>query len=436
MKNHTIAIRHEDKYLMERRTAITPSHVKNLIDKGFKVLVESSDKRVFKNGEYAEAGAEITTDLSLAPVIFGLKEMPNHFFEPHKTYVFFSHTIKGQPYNMPMLRKMMEKKANLIDYEKIADDQNRRLIFFGRFAGLAGMINSLWSFGMRMRELGHETPFTRLKQAHHYYSLDEAKAAVKEVGHIIQDQGFHKTLNPFIIGVTGYGNVAKGAQEIIDLLPVKEVYPDELENLCGQGDLYSNVIYKVTFKESHISRHKESNEPFDLQHYYQHPDAYENQFDRYFPYLTILMNCMYWDTRYPKIVTRNYLEMLSNQGEIKVKVIGDVTCDPNGSVEITHKGTDIEDPVFVYNPRTGVPTMGFKGDGILVMAVDILPSELPRDSSIAFANALYEFVAPIAQCDFRNSFESLELPAPIKRALILHRGEFTPDYKYMEDFIK
>ncbi len=435
MKNNILAIRHEDKYLMERRTAITPAHAKRLMDKGLSVIVESSDKRVFNDNEYTEAGVPVSKDISNAPVVFGLKEMPISIFEPHKTYIFFSHTIKGQPYNMPMLKQMVEKKVNLIDYEKIADDQQRRLIFFGRFAGLAGMINSLWSLGMRMKELGVETPFVQLKQAHHYYSLEEAKEAVKAVGTMIREQGLPKSLNPFVIGFTGYGNVAKGALEIADLLPITEVFPEELENLCNNETLPSNVLYRVTFKESHISRHKESNQPFDLQHYYQHPEAYENQFDRYFPMLTILMNCMYWDTRYPKIVTKDYLKMLNSQGEIKAKVIGDVTCDPNGSVEITHKGTDIEDPVFVYDPATGEPKMGFKGDGILVMAVDILPSELPRDSSIAFANALFEFVEPITQCDYSVNFDDLELPSPIKRALILHNGEFTPDYEYMKKFL-
>ncbi len=144
---------------------------------------------------------------------------------------------------------------------------------------------------------------------------------------------------------------------------------------------------------------------------------------------------MYWDDRYPKIVTKDYLEKLYKAGTPKLTVIGDVTCDPDGSVECTHKGTEIEDPVFVYNPFTKEPDSGFKGEGILVMAVDILPSELPRESSIAFSDALFNYVKAIAEADYSVSFETLKLPNPIKKAMILHKGELTPDFKYIEQYL-
>jgi alpha-aminoadipic semialdehyde synthase len=127
--NKTLAIRHEDKYLMERRASITPAHVEILTKKGLTVLVESSEKRVFTDEEYRKAGATVTKDISSSPVVFGVKEMPMDIFEENKTYIFFSHTIKGQEYNMPLLKKMIEKKINLIEYEKVADEQKRRLIF-------------------------------------------------------------------------------------------------------------------------------------------------------------------------------------------------------------------------------------------------------------------------------------------------------------------
>jgi alpha-aminoadipic semialdehyde synthase len=144
---------------------------------------------------------------------------------------------------------------------------------------------------------------------------------------------------------------------------------------------------------------------------------------------------MYWDDRYPRIVTKDYLEKLYTQGKPKLTVIGDVTCDPDGSIECTHKGTEIEDPVFVYNPFTREPTMGFKGEGILVMAVDILPSELPREASQTFSDALLEFIPAIADADFSEDLDKLDLPPPIKKALILHRGELTPDYKYLQQYL-
>ncbi|NOR88393.1 MAG: hypothetical protein GQ527_12365, partial [Bacteroidales bacterium] len=428
--------RHEDKYLMERRAAVTPQHAKQLVDKGLHVLVESSLKRVFKDEEYQEAGAELSNDITKSDVVFGVKEMPMDIFEDQKTYIFFSHTIKGQEYNMPLLNKMIEKKINLIEYEKIADDNNRRLIFFGRFAGLAGMINSLWSFGLRMQEKGIETPFTKLKQSHKYDSLEQAKKDIKAVGQEIRENGLAKELQPIVIGITGYGNVAKGAMEIADLLPITEISPEELNDLSNTTSLPSNVLYRVTFKERHISKLKEGNEIFNLQDYYDHPEKYENNFEQYIPHLSILMNCMYWDDNYPRIVTKSFLKDLYQNGEPKLKVIGDVTCDPDGSIEATHKGTEIEDPIFVYDPITDKHRMGSQGDGVLIMSVDILPSELPRDSSIAFGDALLDYVEAIVVCDYRKSFDELELPAPIKKAMILHNGEFTPDFKYMKDFIK
>jgi len=435
MKNKTLAIRHEDKYLMERRTAITPSHAKTLIDKGMELLVERSEKRIFTEEEYLAVGAKVVDDISSSKVVFGVKEMPLELFEDNKTYIFFSHTIKGQEYNMPLLKKMIAKKINLIEYEKIADEQNRRLIFFGRFAGLAGMINSLWSYGIRMKEKGFDTPFLQLKQSHQYHSLEEAKNEIQKAGIAVKENGLPQGVEPIIIGITGYGNVAKGAMEIADLLPIKEITTEELPKISMDKSIANNQIFRVTFKEEHISKLKDGSDRFDLQDYYQHPEKYENNFEQFIPHLSILMNCMYWDDNYPRIVTKSFLKKLYQQGEPKLKVIGDVTCDPDGSIEATHIGTEIQDPIFVYNPKTDTPSMGVEGDGILIMSVDILPSELPRDSSIAFADALLDYIPAIVDCDYSANYDDLTLPAPIKKALILHNGEFTPEFEYMKEFI-
>ncbi|KAF0197124.1 MAG: aa [Bacteroidetes bacterium] len=431
-----IGIRHEDKYVMERRAPLTPRHVERLIKgKQLDIVVQTSAKRVFTDQEFIDAGATIADNLDNCSVILGVKEMPLSFFQPGKTYVFFSHVIKGQPYNMPMLRKMMEQGCNLIDYEKIVDEQGKRLIFFGRYAGLAGMINSLWSLGLRLREYGYDTPFLKIKQAHKYASLEEARQIISEVGQEIAEKGMPEELRPFTVGFTGYGNVSQGAQEILGLLPVKEISPEKLMNLKRRKLLPNNLIYKIVFKEEHLSEHNDG-VGFDLQDYYTNPGNYHSIFEKYIPHLSLLMNCMYWDTRYPRIVTKDYLEKAFKAGRPKLTVIGDVTCDPDGSIEITHHGTEIEDPVFVYNPFTGNPLMGHKGEGMMVMAVDILPSELPRDSSAGFADALINFIKPIADCDFNEPFEDLDIPRAIKKALILHNGELTPDFRYLSSFVE
>lgn len=430
-----IGIRYEDKYKMERRVPLIPAHVKELVLQGFEVQVVPSEKRIFKDDEYREAGAVLKEEPLDAELILGVKEMPIGYFKEGRTYIFFSHTIKGQSYNMPLLKDMMESGINLIDYERIVDEKGRRLIFFGRFAGLAGMINSLWSLGQRLKLKGMDTPFLKIKQAHHYNSLEEAKAAVSEAGKEIAKKGLPESLAPLTVGITGYGNVSKGAQEILSLLPVIEISPDDLMTLKDEKDLPGNVIYKTVFEERHLAEPKEKGKAFELQEYYNHPERFNGVFEKYLPHISVLMNCMYWDDRYPRIVTKDYLETLWKSGNLRLEVIGDVTCDPDGSVEITHMGTAIEDPVFVYNPETRKPVMGFEGDGVLVMAVDILPSELPRESSVAFSNALIKMLPDLAKADLNAPFEELDIPLPFKKAMILHKGVLTPDYKYLEKYL-
>ncbi len=432
---HKVGIRYEDKYVMERRIALVPDHVKQLIEKGIDIEVVRSPKRIFNDDEFKDAGADIVDEVTDSQVVLGVKEMPIGYFKEGKAYIFFSHTIKGQSYNMPLLKNMMDSKITLIDYEKIADDSGKRLIFFGRFAGLAGMINSLWSLGQRWNVQGLENCFLKIKQTHKYNSLVEAKAVIKEVGDFIAENGLPQSVSPLVVGITGYGNVANGAKEILDLLPTEEISPDELIGLKNRKDISNKKVYVVVFKEEHLSKPLEEGKDFDLQEYYNHPERFESQFEQYIPHMTILMNCMYWDDNYPRIVTKEYLKALFADGNPKLSVVGDVTCDPDGSIECTHKGTEIEDPVFVYNPAIGEPTMGFNGDGLLIMAVDILPSELPRESSQTFSDALIGFMPKIASADYNNSFEELDIPAEIKRATILHKGELTPDYKYLEEYL-
>jgi alpha-aminoadipic semialdehyde synthase len=431
-----IGIRYEDKYLMERRVALVPDHVKQLVDDGVEIEVVRSEKRIFKDEEFETVGAQLVNEVTDSDIVIGVKEMPIGYFKKNRTYIFFSHTIKGQQYNMPLLQDMINSGASLIDYEKIEDEQGRRLIFFGRFAGLAGMINSLWALGQRWQNMGIDTPFLKIKQTHHYNSLEEAKEIIQEVSNYIRENGLPENVAPLTIGITGYGNVSKGAQEILDLLPVIEVSTDELLTLKNRKDISNKAIYKTVFKEEHLSKPIEVSKKFELKEYYDHPELFESQFEKYIPHMTVLMNCMYWDDRYPRIVTKDYLEKLYKVRNPKLTVIGDVTCDPDGSIEALHKGTEIEDPVFVYNPFTRQATMGFEGEGLLIMGVDILPSELPREASQTFSNALIGFLPEIVNANFDMSFENLKLPSPIKKAMIVFKGKLTPDYEYLNEHLK
>lgn len=430
-----IGIREEDKYVQERRVPITPEHAKRIMDVyDIQIDVLHSEKRAFANDEFLKKGCNIVSDLDDQKIIFGIKEVPLSRIAKDKTYVIFSHVIKGQPHNMPMLRKMMENNCNLIDYECIVDDNNKRLIFFGRYAGLAGTINSLWTFGLRMKHLGISTPFEKLKQTHTYFSLEQALDVVKEIGKDIETNGLPEELLPLTIGLTGYGNVSKGAQEILDILPIIEISPKELVELTKSKNVSNKHIYKIVFHEKHIAKHKEG-KAFDLKEFFSSPSQFESDFFQYIPHLSMLINCMYWDDRYDRLITKDALETLYKNSNLRLHVIGDITCDPDGSIEATHMGTEIDNPIFVYHPLTRKPTFGHQGDGVVVMSVDILPSELPRDSSAAFADALEPFVYDIATCDFSKDFEHLALPAPIKKALILHNGKLTPKYSYIQKHV-
>ncbi len=430
-----IGIRHEDKYEMERRAPLTPRHIEKLVkQKKLDIIVQSSPKRVFSDEEYIQAGAKVAKDLRKCSVIFGVKEIPLDFFEPHKTYVFFSHVIKGQSYNMPMLKRMMELKCNLIEYEKVVDEQGKRLIFFGRYAGLAGMINSLWALGLRLKDYGLGSKLSKLNQAKDYHSLGEAKEAISKVGQQIAEEGIAPDLRPYVVAFTGYGNVSLGAQEMLNWLPVKEITPETLLTLHQRKKLPDNLIYKVVFKEEDIVERVDG-KPFDLQDYYTHPENYRSKFEKYLPFISILINCVYWDPRYPRLVTKEAVKKLFMNGRPKLTVIGDISVDVEGSIECTLKTATIENPIYVYHPETDTVTDGHDKDGMLIMAVDILPAELPRDASESFGEVLINFIKPIADADFDEPFEDLDLPRAIKKALILHNGELTPDYIYLEKYL-
>ena len=430
-----IGIRHEDKYEMERRAPLTPRHIEKLVkQKKLDIIVQSSPKRVFSDEEYIQAGAKVAKDLRKCSVIFGVKEIALDFFEPHKTYVFFSHVIKGQSYNMPMLKRMMELKCNLIEYEKVVDEQGKRLIFFGRYAGLAGMINSLWALGLRLKDYGLGSKLSKLNQAKDYHSLGEAKEAISKVGQQIAEEGIAPDLRPYVVAFTGYGNVSLGAQEMLNWLPVKEITPETLLTLHQRKKLPDNLIYKVVFKEEDIVERVDG-KPFDLQDYYTHPENYRSKFEKYLPFISILINCVYWDPRYPRLVTKEAVKKLFMNGRPKLTVIGDISVDVEGSIECTLKTATIENPIYVYHPETDTVTDGHDKDGMLIMAVDILPAELPRDASESFGEVLINFIKPIADADFDEPFEDLDLPRAIKKALILHNGELTPDYIYLEKYL-
>ncbi len=433
-----IGLRREDKNPWERRVPLIPTHVRELIrNESLKVLVQASPIRIFPDSDYKREGAQVVETLESCPIIFAVKEIPLIFFEKEKTYIFFSHTIKGQSSNMPMLQKILDLECTLIDYERIVDENGMRLVFFGAQAGRAGMIDTLWAYGQRLSHLGIQTPFSSIKQAFQYPSLIAAKEKISRVGWAIKNEGLDLYEVPLICGFAGYGRVSLGAQEIFDLLPFEEIAPEKIEEFIKSKSYSSSTVYKVIFKEEHMVEPISSDSPFELQDYYTNPQKYRSVFEKYLPFLSILVNCIYWTPQYPRFVTKSFLKELWTRGASpKLKVIGDITCDVDGSVECTVRATSPDNPIFLYDPLKSNVKDGYEGRGVVVMAVDNLPAEISLESSIFFSHSLFPLVKGIADAEYSGDFEGSRLPYPIKKATIVFRGKFTPDYEYMRDFLK
>ncbi len=432
-----LLIRAEDKNIWERRATIIPDDLKDILKQTqAAAYIEKSDKRVFKEEEYVQAGAQITEGMEKGDVIFGVKEIPTEKFLDEKVYLYFSHTIKGQKDNMPMLQKIIDSGSTLIDYEKITDEQGRRLVFFGRYAGDAGALDILWLMGEYWQAKGIDTPFKECRQANHYHSVEEAKAFLTTVGKQIKDDGLPQELAPLTIGVLGYGNVSQGAQQVFDCLPTQRVAPEELAALVKGNNWNRHTVYITVFKEEHLVNPK-SGQPFELQDYYQHPEKYEAQFEEYLPYLSIIVNATYWTNRYPRFVTWDALKRLyQTQKNPKLQGIADITCDVNGSIECNVKATDSGMPAYRVQPLGKSIEDGHKGEGIVLLAVDNLPAELPRDASTFFSKQLKPFVPGILQADLNKDIDNSGLPDEIKRAVIVYNGRLTDNFKYLSDYLK
>ncbi|MBP6876020.1 MAG: hypothetical protein KBD56_08120 [Candidatus Eisenbacteria bacterium] len=432
-----IGIRREDKNRWERRTPIVPDDVRKLIrETGLRFHVQPSPIRVFADEEYAAAGAEIREDLSECRLIVGVKEVPVELLIPGKAYLFFAHVIKCQPYNMKMLARLLELGCTLMDYELITDAAGRRLVFFGRYAGLAGMIDTLHALGRRLAVEGIPNPFEEMRSAHEYRDLEEAETAVDRIATRIRTDGLDARIAPLVFGFAGYGHVSQGAQEILGRLPVEEVPPAALASLRDGRSRAGRAIYKTVFKEADMVVPTDATARFDLQDYYRSPEKYRSVFEEYLPHLSVLVNGVFWTERYPRLVTRAAVRALYREGsQPHLRVIGDISCDIEGSVEITLKATESDQPCFVYRPATDDIVEGYAGNGPVVMAVDNLPCELPRESSIFFSQVLRDFVAAFKTTELEGPFEKLPLPDPLKRATIAYQGSLRPPFAYIAEHL-
>jgi saccharopine dehydrogenase (NAD+, L-lysine-forming) len=431
-----IGIRKEEK-AYEARVPLMPDQVKLLRDRyHIDFLVEPNKQRALSDDEYSKVGAAVVPlKGNGAQVVFGIKEMPIGFFERDVVYVFFSHTIKGQKYNMPMLQNILDAGATLIDYERVVDEKGRRLIFFGNWAGMAGISETFHVLGERLEvDRVSPNPFAGMKSTLQLKNLDAVKEEFKLLGERITKQGLPKELIPFVVGFAGYGNVSRGAQEIFDILPHEVVQPEDLPNLKPK----ENVLYKCVFKEEYMVKPNDLSGEFDLQDYYRTGKSkYTGVFHNYVQYLTVLMNCIYWTEKYPRLISKNFIKRHWKEKNRRLRVIGDISCDIGGAIEFTTKCTTPDNPAFTYIIDEGKAELGVKGNGPVVMAVDNLPCELPQESSRSFGETLLEFIPAFAFADFTvASFDELDLPRQIKDAVIVYRGKLTKNYDYLKEYLQ
>ncbi|MDJ0782744.1 MAG: bifunctional lysine ketoglutarate reductase /saccharopine dehydrogenase family protein [Desulfosarcinaceae bacterium] len=432
----TLLIRAEDKNRWERRTALVPADLKKIREKtNVRAYVQVSAKRCFSSQAYLEAGAQICHNEAPGEVILGVKEIPEEKIQAGKTYLFFSHTIKGQQHGMPLLRKIIDSGATLIDYERISDEKGRRMVYFGRYAGDAGAIDILSLMGAHWAAKGVSTPLSQINRAHEYTSVADAQRHLKAVGAKIAERGFPDELTPFTIGVLGYGNVSEGAQQILDCLPTERVAPDEVETLTKDGTADPKRLYVTVFKEADLVERTDGG-AFDLQEYFDQPDLYQSRFDPYLAHFRLLINAIYWEARYPRFIT---WEGLKRQAERSPKSllagIADITCDTHGSVECNVRSTDSDMPAYQVDPLTQAVTDGHTGDGIVLLAVDNLPCELPLDSSTFFSHQLSPLVPNILTANFDKPLEKSGLNHEVRKAVIVYNGQLTQEYAYLQEHL-
>ncbi|GJM44456.1 MAG: alanine dehydrogenase [Gemmatimonadota bacterium] len=431
-----LGVRREDKSPWERRTPLVPTDVARLVQSGVKVHVQKSPNRCFPDADFAKAGAELVDELHDATVILGVKEVPVDRIIPGKSYLFFSHTMKGQPYNMPMLRKLLDEGCTLMDYELVTDEDGVRTIAFGRFAGLAGAIDTLWALGQRFQAEGIDTPFAELRQSLDYQDLEEAFTAVRAVGKRIAQEGLPREITPLAIAVTGEGGkVWGGALEVLELLPHRKVAPAELPGWVSSGaagrgadrdaaDLHQVAL--VSYGPGELVEPIAAGGTYAWEDYLHHPEKYRARFGQDLPHLTAIVHGIYWAEGYPRFVLRQDVERLyANGATPRLRLITDITCDVDGSNEALVKITEPGDPAYVLDPDTWKIRSGFQGRGPVVLGVDILPAELPRDASRHFSAALVDLAPHLAKDEPFPSAHDPSVPGPLRRCLMVLRGQLT-----------
>ncbi len=396
-----VGILREGKVNVDTRVPLTPKQCRYLLDKNrdLQIFVQPSQERCFSDEEYQNQGIPIKENMEECELLLGVKEVPISMLIPRKTYLFFSHTIKKQPYNRELLRSILQKKIRLIDYECLRDENGKRVIAFGRWAGIVGAHNAVLAWGKREEKFN-------LKPMHECYDWAEAQSHYQNL-----------PLDNIKLVVTGEGRVASGACEVLDLMKIKRISP---QTFVEQN--FSEPVYtQLGVKEMYC---KPGETSFDEKHYYQHPEEYVSNFAPYTRTANIMLNGIYWDNRIPVFFSKEDMK----GSDFKICVIADVTCDiaPNSSIPSTIRASSIANPIYGYDPLLFEETEPFKNNCIDVMAVDNLPNELPRDASQDFGNQLISEVWPeLNKADSKMIYQGT----------IAIDGDLNKPLEYLRDYV-
>ncbi len=402
MEKIKIGLIREGKVPPDHRVPLTPKQCKSIqaIYPNVEIVVQPSPIRAYKDDEYAAEGMKLNEDLSSCDIIMGVKEVNISDLIPNKKFLFFSHTLKKQPYNRDLLRAILEKKIQLIDYETIKNKQNKRVIGFGRYAGIVGAYNGF-------RAMGLKTGLFDIKPANKCADRKEMEA---EMSKIVLPE------NTKIV-LTGFGRVGHGAREIIDILPIKEVTPDEF-----MKNKFNEPVFTHLEVEDYYGR--KDGKPFDKSEFYSNPELYKSTFSRFLPEMDMYIPCHFWSNRSPFIITR---EDLKNEN-VRLSVVADISCDIDGPVACTIRPSKIADPIYGYDPISETEVDFTTKGAIAVMAVDNLPCELPLDASEDFGNELMRHVLPALLKEDPDNM--------IGRASETNAdGQLTEYYSYLQDYV-
>ncbi len=401
MSATNIAIIREEKVPKDTRTPLTPVQAKYLKNTypNLNVFCQSSSIRCFSDDAYRQEGIEVVSDVSYCDILMGIKEVNIRSLILGKTYLFFSHTIKEQPYNQKLLKQIIDKKIRLIDYECLTDDKGIRVIAFGRWAGIVGAYNALWTYGEKYGTYA-------IKRAFECNDLAELFGELQKV-----------QLPPIKILITGDGRVSKGCLEVFEALGIKKVDPEQYLFQQLEEPVYTQIDVDVYTK-------RKDKEVFEFEHFFQNPQLYNSNFKTFSKTTDMLIMASYWNHKAPRLFEINEVRDES----FKIRVIADITCDINGSVPTTIRSTTIENPVYDYHLKNLLELEGFSAENQLsVMAIDNLPNELPRDASISFGDQLIEFVIPKLLDGYDQEI--------IKNATIAAEGTLTKKYKYLSEYV-